>query len=474
MTCPTCACCGRSSWRALLGWAGAASRGRIGSRASRQWLAGQGITIPRLDARLLNRYFADYLATGFLPPSALPAVEAADPAQLHAMLESTLRSASGQPALKLNDFSATPMGGETGILSELAAARSGGRTGLWHCRGKLDARPYEGAPVLNGVLKLKPSDSEQDALMLATAALCNAELAHAFGENLHRMPYRRSAARERAIGLMHDARIARHMPATLGIVPQGADGISGMLYGYLHDAQFLDSEWSAAHLDAAVRGLGNIHAVWLGRDQELLATGWIAAEACGAGLLAMQALWRALAAYSGPRLGAWLGRDTLAEQGAWIDSMEQWLPSTFGMPHTLIHHDFNPRNMAFRPAADGLELCAYDWELATVGLPQYDLVELLCHVLPEQGRGSIAAQAIEGHRTALQAASGQQLAPAAWRAGMALALRCFIICRLPMYVMVDRFRPQSFLPRVVRNAWWLAGWLDSGDITPGVRPQVEV
>ncbi|MFL6659278.1 MAG: thioester reductase domain-containing protein, partial [Massilia sp.] len=40
------------------------TRSRIHSQASQQWLAGQGITIPRLDARLLNRYFADFAATG--------------------------------------------------------------------------------------------------------------------------------------------------------------------------------------------------------------------------------------------------------------------------------------------------------------------------------------------------------------------------------------------------------------------------
>jgi thioester reductase-like protein len=438
------------------------SRSRISSRASQQWMAQQGITIPRLDARLLNRYFADYQASDFLPPSELPAVAEPGAAQLHALLEATLRSASGQGALVLNNFSATPMGGETSILSELAAARSGGRTGLWHCQGDLEDA------ALNAVLKLKPDDGEQDALMLATAALCNADLAQAFGEHLHRMPYRRSVARERAIGLMQDARIARHMPVTLAIVPEDVDGISGMLYGYLHDAQWLDNAWSTAHLDAALRGLGDIHAVWLGREQELFDTGWIADESCGAGLLEMQSLWRALATFAGPRLAAMLGRDTGNEQEAWIASMALWLPQTFAMPHTLIHHDFNPRNLAFRPTAGGLELCAYDWELATVGLPQYDLVELLCHVLPQQGREALVEHAIEGHRAALQAASGLQLAPEQWRAGMALALRCFIICRIPMYVIVDRFRPQSFLPRVVRNAWWLASWLESGRGTPGL------
>ncbi|MES3025713.1 MAG: thioester reductase domain-containing protein [Pseudomonadota bacterium] len=425
------------------------TRSRIGSSASQRWLAQHGITIPRLDARLLNRYFADFVDTGFLPPSEARTAAEPSTADLHVMLVTAL-------GVAINDFTATPMGGDTGIMSELAAARSGGRTGLWHCQGALDA-----GGALNAVLKLKPDDDEQDALTLATAALCSPGLERVFGEHLHRMPYRRSAARERAIGLMDDERIARHMPATLAALPAGADGISGMLYGFLHDAQMAHDgapgmHWSAAHLDAAVRGLGEIHSVWLGRERELLATGWIAEDSCGPGLLAMQPLWNALAEYAGPRLAELIGREVGGVQRAWIDDMPTWLPQTLAMPRSLIHHDFNPRNMAFRRDAQGLQLCAYDWELATVGLPQYDLAELLCHVLPEQGQGAIAEEAIEGHRAALEAASGQVLAPDEWRAGFALALRCFVICRLPMYVIIDRFRPQPSLPCVVRNAFWLA------------------
>ncbi|MES2320053.1 MAG: thioester reductase domain-containing protein [Pseudomonadota bacterium] len=425
------------------------TRSRIRSTASQKWMAQHGIAIPRLDARLLNRYFADFLVTGFLPPCDTPDVAEPAVAHLRGLLEAALGSA-------LDDFTATPMGGDISILSELASTRSGGRTGLWHCEGR-------GARPLNAVLKLKPAEREQGAVMLATAGLCNVGLEATFAAHLHRMPYRRSIEREHAIGLMTDARIARHMPDTLAILPAGPDGVSGMLFGFLDEAQFVHegTQWSAAHLDAAVRGLGNIHAAWLGREQELLAADWIACESCGPGLLAMQPLWRALAEFAGPRFSAMLGRDALREQRAWIDGMPHWLPATFSMPNTLIHNDFNPRNMAFRNKPHGLELCAYDWELSTVGLPQYDLAELLCQVLPERGRAAIAEKAINGHRIALQAASGQRLDAAAWREGMALALRCFIVCRLPMYVIIDRFRPQAFLPKVVRNAWWLADWLEA-------------
>ena len=442
------------------------TRSHIRSDTSQAWLAQQGITIPRLDARLLNRYFTQYVASGFLPASGVPIATEREPAALHKMIEVALQVRSGVEPLRLANFSAIPLSGENGILSELATARTGGRAGLWHCRARIDDTHGQAPPKLNAVLKLKPADTEQDAITLAIATLCSPELAQTFGEHLHRLPYRHSAARERAIAQMDDARLVRHMPSILAVLPPENDSIQGMLYTYLHDAELLNAvdhpeRWTTAHIDAAVRGLGDIHAAWLGREQELLASEWATSEACSPALANMRSLWHALASFSGPNFACILGRDILSTQRAWIDSMADWLSVALTMPRSLIHHDCNPRNLAFLRTPKGLELCAYDWELATIGLPQYDLAELLCFVLPEQDKHRIAETAISGHRVALEDASGSVLNPEQWRAGMAIALRSFIICRLPLYAMIDRFRPQVFLPRVVRNAWWLVNWIEA-------------
>ena len=58
-------------------------------------------------------------------------------------------------------------------------------------------------------------------------------------------------------------------------------------------------------------------------------------------------------------------------------SVGEWWKEIEKMPRTLVHNDFNPRNIAFRRTAEGPVLCAYDWELATLHLPQHDLAELL-------------------------------------------------------------------------------------------------
>ena len=53
---------------------------------------------------------------------------------------------------------------------------------------------------------------------------------------------------------------------------------------------------------------------------------------------------------------------------------------------TLIHNDCNPRNLCLRKSVPGAALtgtrtCLYDWELATLDVPQRDLAEFLAFVL---------------------------------------------------------------------------------------------
>jgi hypothetical protein len=104
-----------------------------------------------------------------------------------------------------------------------------------------------------------------------------------------------------------------------------------------------------------------------------------------------------------------------------------------------------------RESADGLRLCAYDWELATIGAPQRDLAEFLCFALTPGTAAARAARWIERHRLALEREGGGAIDDAAWRRGFSAALGDMLINRLASYALIDRVRRQAFLPRVVRT-----------------------
>ena len=122
-------------------------------------------------------------------------------------------------------------------------------------------------------------------------------------------------------------------------------------------------------------------------------------------------------------------------------------------PRTLIHNDFNPRNIALRLTDRGLELCAYDWELATVGIPQVDLAEFLCFVLSPDVDEDAAVGWVERHRAALARATGASIDAGQWHAAFRAALANLLIDRLAFYTMINRVKPQAYLPRIVAT-WW--------------------
>jgi aminoglycoside phosphotransferase (APT) family kinase protein len=165
----------------------------------------------------------------------------------------------------------------------------------------------------------------------------------------------------------------------------------------------------------------------------------------------MTDLWRALADYSRRYFAAWIGAAGQKLILEWISNVEQWWRVLEKMPQTLIHNDFNPRNIAFRREEGRLRLCAYDWELACCGIPQHDLAELLCFVLTPEASKADLFHYIHVHRRALQRASGRTIDDQEWLLGFQLSLRDLIVNRFPLYCLIHPFRHQPFLERVIRT-----------------------
>ena len=91
------------------------------------------------------------------------------------------------------------------------------------------------------------------------------------------------------------------------------------------------------------------------------------------------------------------------------------------LPKTLVHNKLNPRNTCFWPGPDGQpQLVAYDWELATYHVPQYDVVELLAFVLGPD-RYHLRADYFEYYRQKLHAHTGRFADQAAFAEGTRLA-----------------------------------------------------
>jgi hydroxymethylglutaryl-CoA reductase (NADPH) len=178
-------------------------------------------------------------------------------------------------------------------------------------------------------------------------------------------------------------------------------------------------------------------------------------------LLRRRPLWEVLHRYSLGWLCSWAGAALERRYSELLAAPERWVRSLCAQRPTLIHNDFNPRNLIVRDSPWGPVLCAFDWELATLGPPQRDLAEFLCFVAASEHGPQDFALWLERHRRLLSRASGVPIDSRSWSSGFAAALDHFMVERLSMYVLFDRIRPQPYLPRVARNWLRLREWVDA-------------
>ncbi len=433
---------GRSLPELYLGGAGQ----RIDDDASRRWLAAAGVSMPELDAPLLARYLHYLRRVGYLPgtPDA-SLMGGSDERHL------TTALAGLAPDLYLDGASIRRLPAGSGLLSDLGAQAGQRPCGLW--RASLVRATGQRLAV---VLKQRAEDASLDRLAIDLAELTRPGTGAVVRDRLAALPHRGGRDREHHVWRLGGTGVRRHMPAQFGRRSPLAPGLT--VSEFLGDATLIDSadrpgDWRAGHLEAAVDALVSIHAGWYGQDDALATARWLACCAGGPAVPDAQPLWRALEGATRDHLAGFGVAGLLDLQREVVSTLPAWWRAWQAAPHTLVHNDFNPRNLAFRPADGGLLCCAYDWELAAVGLPQGDLAELLCFVVPAAEMADVAPRLLARHRAGLEAASGRAIDRAEWRSGLGLALRHMLLSRIPFYAMTDRIRSQPFLGRV------LAGWV---------------
>ena len=435
-------------------------RRRAKSDFSRTVLAQAGTTCTPLDAHLLDRYFESFSDRGLIPPLARATAVRRDAGlsgRLVSAMERSLQRRSCDPALRITNVELFPMGGDDGIIAELTSWKRGSRAGLRRARVTAvsrDRRAFE----IDVVLKSKPRDTDAIEVGEQVARLCGRQLGEAYAAWRKHVGLTRGHLRELAIYETDDYRLRLHLPASLAVLRDDDRGEWMVALEYVSDAQVANAwhrAWTASEIDVALRGLAALHAVWHDRREALVSQSWLPPPRSPSQMAEMLPLWTALAAHARPAFMRWAGPALAEAHEALLCGIDSWWRPLGGNPQTLIHNDFNPRNIMLRGLPGRAQrLCAYDWELATIGAPQRDLAEFLCFALAPETAADDASTWVQRYRELLEKQTGTTIDPIEWDEGLRAALCDFLVDRLAMYAMIHRFRPQAFLPRVARA--WLA------------------
>lgn len=426
---------------------------------SHAMLARVGTSCSPLDAHLLDRYFDSYTERGLISPVKQATNIRRDTCLSRSLviaLERSLRRRNCDPALRITNVELFSMGGDDSIVAELTSWRRGSRPGLRRARLTTESRDGR-TSVIDLVLKSKSPDTDAIEVGEQVARLCGRQLGDAYAAWRDQIGLTRGHLRELAIYEIDDQRLRQHVPAPLAVVRDDDQGEWVVALEYVADAQVANvwqRAWIPSEIETALRGLAALHAVWRDRWEAVVSQSWLAPRRSAAQMAKMLPLWSALAANARPVFTSWAGPALVKAHESLLCGINRWWKPLEQNLQTLIHNDFNPRNIMLRGVPGvALRLCAYDWELATIGAPQRDLAEFLCFVLDPETAADDAPTWVQRYLTLLEEQTGTCIDPIEWEAGFRAALCDFLVDRIAMYAMIHRFRPQAFLPRVART--WL-------------------
>jgi hydroxymethylglutaryl-CoA reductase (NADPH) len=117
---------------------------------------------------------------------------------------------------------------------------------------------------------------------------------------------------------------------------------------------------------------------------------------------------------------------------------------------TLLHNDFNPRNIAIRANGDP---CIYDWELATYGIPQRDIFELLAFTLAPNFESSDAIAVLKYHFKQVQSLNNQDYSWSDYLYDFKLGGQAFLVSRVNFYLTGSILMNYPFIERVFTTSF---------------------
>ncbi len=421
-------------------------------------LAQRGVDFPDSGPCYLDRTYTSFIDRGVLAVPARRRDRGGRFPPVDEWLQSVLRRHFDDASLDLLGLTLEPVGAGQSILTELTSWYSTRETGLYRATTRFrTAEPREQTLCL--FLKVKPSDADVLDVVQVVADLCSSRLGELFDRFGEKLSFTLCHRRELALYEQDDARFRDYMPALYGTVRDDGAGLWALALEDLRGLSLLDSAdgangWSRASTEAAIRGLAKIHSVWYGREPELERQEWLGPVVTSASLIEMGDLWQALSEHARPWFRDWAGDAVVTAQEQAVADVDIWSEELTSMPRTLIHNDFNSRNVAFRRGnGAGLQLCAYDWELATLGVPQHDLAEFLCFVLSPRATKDELGHYVALHRRLLEGETEASIDVRDWLHGFRLSLQHLLVSRLPMYTLLYRFQRKRFLERVIPT--WL-------------------
>ena len=200
--------------------------------------------------------------------------------------------------------------------------------------------------------------------------------------------------------------------------------------------------WDEPRIRRMVHDFCGMHAAFYGDYEALVAQGWLGKTMDAGVMQKLTPLWRAYAEKLRYFVGRLFDQAYLDRHLGWIDAIPEWWGRIDRMKKTLIFNDAQIRNLAVRDPGGDPRLVLFDWECASIQLPQRDLVEFLSYAVSAQISDAQIDALIESARLELAERSHQKIDARAWLEGFRDSVYDLHVnrmaCQLTLHITLNR------------------------------------
>ncbi|MCU0437054.1 MAG: aminoglycoside phosphotransferase family protein [Raineya sp.] len=304
------------------------------------------------------------------------------------------------------------------------------------------------------VLKVKPHSQEIITMLSNLSQACGGELAKVYPRYQEQTGFYHTHQREQEIYKKIPSELT---PTIFGVYTDENEGLFMILMEYLEDVSLLNAVMQPQNFtDKYIKTTLNSLAHWHSsvKSDKLNSKFWMDTPS-KAYMQDLQPLWIGLVENAHTHHSDLYTTKRVEFLKKAIEDIPQHWEIMDKYPKTLIHNDCNPRNICFKILDNQPKLCLYDWELATLHAPQYDLVEFLCFTLDKE-RHYLRSQYIDEYYKTLSHLDNRFNDRTLFLEILQISALHFGLHRLGMYMMAHAVSPYPFLPFVVENyfAWF--------------------
>ena len=364
-------------------------------------------------------------------------------------VEQLMNNFSPEQPIKVLEVERIPVDNSASILVALASGQSERTIGHFGLRVSYQENGAVKSDKM--VMKVKPHGTGVVKMLSGLASMCGEPLSGIYQSAEEKTGFKFTHVKEQEV---YKKLRAPLIPRIYGVETDFFNDYYIILMEHLEDSVLLNSvmapeAFTDEHIKAALSQIASWHAEHYNRSLPLVDSYWTDKPSLTM-MTSLSGVWESLLDNATTNFPDLYTRSRAKLLASAIERIPQYWNELEQVPKTLIHNDFNPRNVCFKSNGHGLALCLYDWELCTYHIPQYDIVEFLCFVL-DRDRYKLRSYYMEHYRSEMEKYIPYFGNADRFQYESELAALDFGLHRLGMYMMAHTVSPYPFLPRVVES-----------------------